>query len=71
VLLGGLHAFVGEQLARDLGVRMQRPSDQRIQRLRRSTARKVRGALIELNKRALDLLLVRVLGEACERDEQQ
>lgn len=50
---------------------MQRPSNVRFQRLWGRTPRELRAALIELNERALDLLLVRLLREAGEGKEQQ
>jgi hypothetical protein len=64
--LGGFHALIGPQLARDLGVRMQWPAAMRIQRLRRPAARERVAALVELDEGALDLPLVRLLRNARE-----
>jgi hypothetical protein len=61
--LGGFHALIGPQLARNLGVRMQWPAGMRVQRLRRAAARERRAAFVELDQRALDFLGVRLLGE--------
>ncbi|OGA56478.1 MAG: pyruvate dehydrogenase (acetyl-transferring), homodimeric type [Betaproteobacteria bacterium RIFCSPLOWO2_12_FULL_65_14] len=55
------HALVRPKLARDFRVRVQRLADLRLERLRRSAAREVRAAAVELDERALDFLLMRML----------
>jgi hypothetical protein len=57
-------------LLRDLGVGVQRPSDERIEWRRHGAAGEIGAALIELDKRALDLLLMELLRGAGERIQQ-
>jgi hypothetical protein len=69
MLLGcGAHALVGPQLPRHLGVGIERLADLRFQR--GSVRRKLRGTPIELDERALNFTLVRMLRQAAERKEQ-
>jgi hypothetical protein len=65
------HALVRPQLPGDLGVRVERLADVRLERRRRGAAREVGAAAIEVDQRALHFLLVRVLGKTVEREEEE
>jgi len=55
-------------LLRELGIGTQREApDERVERRGHGAARKVGAALIELDERALDLLLMELLRRAGER----
>ena len=68
MLLGHAHALVGPQLPRHLRVGIERLADLRLQR--GAVRRKIRGTPVQLDERALDFALVRVLRQAAERTEQ-
>jgi hypothetical protein len=61
VLLGHAHALVGPKLARDLRIGAERLTHVRRQGFRRPAARELGRAPIELDQRALNLLLMRLL----------
>jgi hypothetical protein len=58
-------------LLRDLGIGMERTSDERVKLRGHGAARKIGAALIELDERALDLLRMELLRRAGERAEQR
>jgi len=58
------------QLLRDLRIGMQWPSDVRVERRRYGAAGEIGAALVELDERALDLLLMELLRRAGERAQK-
>lgn len=66
MLLGDAHPLVRVQLPRDLRVGIERLADMGFERGRGPAMRKVRGTPVELDERALDFLLVRVLRQASQ-----
>ena len=54
-------------MLRDLGIGMERTSDERVKLRGHGAARKIGAALIELDERALDLLRMELLRRAGER----
>jgi len=57
-------------LLRDLRIGMQWASDVRVERRGHGAARKIGAALVELDERALDLLLMHLLRRAGERAQK-